>query len=225
MSRGVLWLAAALATAAILAAPWRVLDLTVSGWFYHADGGGFWLRDTAPMLLVSRGTRYVTTTLVIAVFGLIAYGRTGADAARRTLGRRAAIALLALIIGPGIIVHPLLKDQMGRPRPAQIADFGGTGHYVPPGVPSTQCDRNCSFVSGHAASGYLLAAGALIWPRQRRRWLAAGAAAGTLIGTVRIVQGAHFLSDILGSAIVVLGTVLVIERYARRRGWLDAAPA
>ena len=149
-------------------------------------------------------------------------GLLGRDADARPRARCAALVLLVLAIGPGLIVHSLLKDHWGRPRPAQIVDFGGSGHYVPPGVISDQCARNCSFVSGHASAGFMIAAGALFWPHRRRRWLAAGLVAGSLIGAVRIVQGGHFLSDVIGAGLVVLGTVLAVEAWARRRGWLPS---
>lgn len=198
------------------------LDLVTSGWFWRADGSGFWLRDCAPAQLVYKGTRYITVLIVAGTLGLIVQGLLARDADARPRARRAALVLLVLAIGPGLIVHSLLKDHWGRPRPAQIVDFGGSGHYVPPGVISDQCARNCSFVSGHASAGFMLAAGALLWRRQRRRWLAAGLVAGSLIGAVRIVQGGHFLSDVIGAGLVVLGTVLAVEAWARRRGWLAA---
>lgn len=198
------------------------LDLSTSGWFWRSDGSGFWLRDSAPAQLVYKGTRYITVLIVAGTLALIVQGLLGRDADARPRARRAALVLLALALGPGLIVHSLLKDHWGRPRPVQIVDFGGSGHYVPPGLISDQCARNCSFVSGHASAGFMLAAGALLWPRQRRRWLAAGLVAGSLIGAVRIVQGGHFLSDVIGAGIVVLGTVSAVEAWARRRGWLPA---
>lgn len=201
------------------------LDLMTSGWFWRADGSGFWLRDSAPAQLVYKGTRYITALIILGTLGLIVQGLLGRDADARPRARRAALVLLALAIGPGLIVHSLLKDHWGRPRPAQIVDFGGSGHYVPPGVISNQCARNCSFVSGHASAGFMLAAGALLWPRRRRRWLAAGLVAGSLIGAVRIVQGGHFLSDVIGAGVVVISTVLLIETWARARGWLPRPQA
>ncbi|MFM9735641.1 phosphatase PAP2 family protein, partial [Streptomyces niveiscabiei] len=91
------------------------------------------------------------------------------------------------------------KDHWGRPRPEHIADFGGSAHYVPPLLPSRQCDRNCSFPSGHAAAGFWLISGAWVWTGHRRRWLTGGLLFGAVIGLTRIAQGGHFLSDVLAS--------------------------
>ncbi|GAC1622960.1 MAG: phosphatase PAP2 family protein [Nevskia sp.] len=216
------WRTPALALLALLLA-WALLpalDLMISHWAYRENGGGFWLRDTWPAFIVYRGTRFMTAGIVTGLLGLIAYGLSNPAPARRALARRAALALLSMALGSGLIVHQGLKDHLGRPRPAQIEDFGGQGHYVPPGIPSDQCERNCSFTSGHAAAGFALIAGGLVWPRQRRRWLWLGLAAGGFIGAVRIVQGAHFFSDVLGSAAVVLATCGALECWARKRGWL-----
>ncbi|MFX9123683.1 phosphatase PAP2 family protein, partial [Acinetobacter baumannii] len=84
-----------------------------------------------------------------------------------------------------------------------IADFGGSAHYVPPLLPSRQCDRNCSFPSGHAAAGFWLISGAWVWTGHRRRWLTGGLLFGAVIGLTRIAQGGHFLSDVLASLTVV----------------------
>ena len=96
---------------------------------------------------------------------------------------------------------------------------------MPPGIPGNQCARNCSFVSAHAAAGYVLMAGGLLWPARRRRWIWIGLVVGSVIGVVRIIQGGHFLSDVIGAAAVVAATNRAIENWARRRGWLAAPPA
>jgi lipid A 4'-phosphatase len=64
--------------------------------------------------------------------------------------------------------------------------------------------------------------GALLWPRRRREWLYAGATCGTLIGFVRIAQGAHFLSDVAGSILLTWGVVLAVERLAPRLRWISS---
>jgi lipid A 4'-phosphatase len=218
-----LWqkIAAPIAAIVIAAEILPAIDLLTSGWAYRAGAGGFWLRDALIPQIVYHGTRYITIAMVIGLIGVIVYGLLDSAASRRAMARRAGLVLLAMAIGPGLIVHTVLKDHWGRPRPAQIADFGGTGHYVAPGIPSNQCDHNCSFVSGHASSGYILVALGLLWPLQRRRWLWIGLGVGTFIGFIRIIQGAHFFSDVLGAGVVAVGTTWLVEWQARSRGWLD----
>ena len=53
-------------------------------------------------------------------------------------------------------------------------------------------------MSGHAAAGFALMAVGLFGSRRTRwRWWALGALAGSVIGAGRIVQGRHFLADIV----------------------------
>jgi membrane-associated PAP2 superfamily phosphatase len=111
---------------------------------------------------------------------------------------------LVMVLGTGVVVNAILKDNWGRPRPVDTQTFGGAGTFEPALLPSNQCDSNCSFVSGHAATGFtLLALGLLGAPATRRRWLLWGLAAGLTTGALRIAQGGHFLSDVLFSGLVI----------------------
>ena len=114
--------------------------------------------------------------------------------------RAAAFLVLAMAVGPGVMVNDVFKEHWGRPRPRDLAAFGGDREYVRPLVKSPHENGN-SFVSGHAATGfYLLTPYFLL----RRRWkkravgvLGLGLAYGSLVGLARMTQGAHFLSDVL----------------------------
>lgn len=104
--------------------------------------------------------------------------------------------LIFLMLVPGLTVNNVIKDNStGRPRPRQVSEFGGNEAFSGPFQYSGACDKNCSFVSGHATNGYFLMA--LYWIFQRRRWLLIGIIAGGVAGIGRVVQGAHFLSDII----------------------------
>lgn len=109
--------------------------------------------------------------------------------------------LFTLGIGPGLIVNAVLKDHWGRARPFQVTEFGGDRQFTAAFVVSDQCNTNCSFVSGDPSLGYFGLA--FFFIARRRRTLIAGAAilAGTLLGLVRMAQGAHFLSDVIFSGV------------------------
>jgi len=109
--------------------------------------------------------------------------------------------LFTLGIGPGLIVNAVLKDHWGRARPFQVTEFGGNRQFTAAFVVSDQCPTNCSFVSGDASLGYFGLA--FFFITRRRRTFVAGAAilAGTLLGLVRMAQGAHFLSDVIFSGV------------------------
>jgi lipid A 4'-phosphatase len=79
-------------------------------------------------------------------------------------------------------------------------------------VPSRECPRNCSFVSGEASAMFApFFALAFLLPQYRMGLLAAGLATGLLVGTVRIIQGAHFLSDVLFAGIFMALTVALLH--------------
>ena len=115
---------------------------------------------------------------------------------------------ICLAMGPGVIANLTLKDHWGRARPRQVTEFGGSKTFTRPLIPANQCPRNCSFVSGEAASIFLpFYAVAFVAPQ----WAAALVAAGTLLGfasgAVRVSQGAHFLSDIVFAGVFMALTV------------------
>jgi lipid A 4'-phosphatase len=78
-------------------------------------------------------------------------------------------------------------------------------------LPSDQCQRNCSFPSGHAALGFFFVAIGFVVGRHRGRWMRAGVALGTMLGCVRIVQGGHFLSDVVFAFCFVFVTAWVLH--------------
>ncbi|MDM7457549.1 MAG: phosphatase PAP2 family protein [Tepidimonas sp.] len=136
---------------------------------------------------------------------------------RRPAWRRASCAVWAVaLVANGLVIDLLLKEHWGRPRPRSVQAFGGPYAYYAVWEPAPTRIRNGSLPSGHAAAGFtLMAVGALA---SRRRWhwaLGAGMVAGMVIGAARVLQGAHFPTDILVSGWVVLGTCLLL-----RRGWV-----
>ena len=129
-------------------------------------------------------------------------------------GARACTLLLALALGPGLVVNVVFKDHWGRARPAQIAAFGGTQRFTPPFVPSDQCATNCSFPAGDPAMGFVLVAAAFLARPRRRRAAAAGALGlGAVLGIVRMAQGGHFFSDVLASGFLVFATSWALYRW------------
>jgi lipid A 4'-phosphatase len=112
-----------------------------------------------------------------------------------------------------LIVNLLLKDHWGRPRPSTLVEFGGSNHYVPPFIISDQCERNCSFSSGHGALGFWLVALALLAPaRWTKPAIMIALLLGSVVGYIRIAQGGHFLSDVVVSALVTIVSSVWLHR-------------
>src|SRR5262249_26793316 len=73
-----------------------------------------------------------------------------------------------------------------------------------------------SFPSGHAAMGYVLVLGTCLVPPRRsarcRSLMLGGALAyGSLLGATRIIQGGHFLSDVLWSGSLMCFLVAALQ--------------
>mgnify|MGYP002619917939 CR=1 FL=1 len=138
---------------------------------------------------------------------------------------RCGFMIAVLVMGPGVVANLILKDNVGRARPRDVIEFGGSKEFTPPLVASDECAKNCSFVSGEASSMFALFFGlALAVPQYRRRLLAAGLAIGLLAGGVRIIQGAHFFSDVLFAGIFMALTASLLH-VAFIGAWRDQYPA
>lgn len=111
--------------------------------------------------------------------------------------------VLVLIVGPGLLINAVFKDNFGRSRPVQVSQFGGEQQFRPLGEPGPKGSGK-SFPSGHASTGfYWLALSVYFWSRRRNLAYAfaiLGILHGTLMGLGRMAQGGHWPSDILWSA-------------------------
>ncbi len=126
--------------------------------------------------------------------------------------------LLAVAIGPGLIVNAGLKDHWGRPRPREIRELGGHAAYSPALVPSGAGGK--SFACGHCSVGFLYALGWWIWRRRARRLALASLVLGLAVGGVLVVDrmaaGGHFLSDGVWAALIALGVAHALYYYVLR---------
>lgn len=210
-----LWLAL-FATLLLFYLAWPELDLLVSAPFYRT-GAGFWIDDLPWVRVVHETVPWVGRLLLAGSAAVWLLARRHPKPCVKRLARPAATLLITLVLGLGLLVHGVLKDHWGRARPVQVTQFGGQARYTPPWQPTAECRRNCSFVSGHAGTGFaLIAIGALAAPRRRRRWRVAGWSAGLLLGALRIAQGGHFLSDVLFCGLLLWGCSIATRALRTR---------
>jgi len=113
--------------------------------------------------------------------------------------------VVAGILGPGLVVNWVFKDNWQRARPYQVEVFGGSKTFTRAAVVTDQCNANCSFVSGHVSCGVFLISIGLVHRRRQRRWAAAGVLAGLAIGFSRMADMAHWFSDVLWAFPITLG--------------------
>ncbi|MGE0260150.1 MAG: phosphatase PAP2 family protein [Alphaproteobacteria bacterium] len=201
------------------------IDLAVTGLFY-APGQGFPLAGWAPLVIVEGAVPWITRLIVgITALGALWLLLIGLPLWR--LDRRALVFLVAAtVLGPGLVANTVLKDHWGRARPSQIEAFGGAREFTPAPLPATQCERNCAFVSGHAALAFSLVSFAFLLPSGRRKRLAIATALGfgALIGIARMAAGAHFLSDVVYAGLIVTATSWLLYEALVARDLL-AGPA
>jgi lipid A 4'-phosphatase len=185
-------------------------DLAVEALFY-SPGAGWVLGTLDPWAFLYRYGNI--PAFALGVLGVIAFALSFFSERIRP-DRMAALFVVALLaIGPGLIVNTVFKDHWGRPRPSEIVQFGGTQTYRSfwqPGSP----DQGRSFPSGHAAVGFFLMAPFFVLRRKAPGWarraLAAGILYGSLMGLGRMIQGGHFLTDVIWSGFMVYFTGLFL---------------
>jgi lipid A 4'-phosphatase len=196
------------------------LDIAAAGLFYRA--GSWPLATRAPWSILYGAAPWITASLVgIGIVSLI----IGAAQRHHTRRMHAVFLLLSIALGPGLLANFVFKDHWARPRPRDIVEFAGPLQYVPAPLPGRAA--GASFPCGHCSVGFLYGAGWWVWKRRRPRWarasLVAGLAAGLALGVGRMAAGAHFLSDVLWSALLTYGVCHVLYYHVLRLGTADAA--
>ncbi|MDP1586674.1 MAG: phosphatase PAP2 family protein [Prosthecobacter sp.] len=186
------------------------LDLAFSGLFYAQGAGFFWDRDAFLGFVREAAPTIIIGTFVFCLLLWI----TGMMFSQSFLGittRKMAFLLSTLLLGPGLVVETVLKSYWGRARPNDTVFFGGEATFTPPMWIGQECAHNCSFVSGHAALAFWMCAYGFLLPAPwRRQGIVAGLVCGLLVGLVRVIQGAHFLSDVVfaGAFVLIVNTIL-----------------
>jgi membrane-associated PAP2 superfamily phosphatase len=188
------------------------LDLRVAALFQEPGAIDPWPLASAPLWLFSYQVAPLLVGLVL-LGGLFALAAGFLWPRARQLRPYAVLVIALTVLGPGLLVNALFKDNWGRPRPHQTIALGGTESYVPP-LAMGESKTGKSFPAGHSSAGFLLAVFFLIWRRARPRlaWaaLAGALALGSMLGLGRMAAGDHFLSDVIWSGVIVYGAALVL---------------
>jgi membrane-associated PAP2 superfamily phosphatase len=185
--------------ALLLLAAWDVsgADLTLSHWI--AGPAGFPWRDAwLTRVVLHDGGRWLSG-LVLAVLTLAVWRRSPAGPSRAA--RFGALGVVLL----GLVVVPSLKRASATSCPWDLAEFGGTAHYVShwqfglaDGGPG-----HC-FPSGHAVAAFAFVALYFLWrphqPGRARAWLAGTLVVGAVFGVAQWLRGAHYVSHVLWAA-------------------------
>jgi len=193
----------------VVVALFPAIDLGISRLFYQ---GGF-PRDQWWQSFLHDSLNWFLGLSLGSVVAIYAVNRLLKRNFFNVNGRRVVYLFAVLAIGAGLIVNFTLKDNFGRARPRDIAEFGGHKTFTPAFVVSHECRTNCSFSSGDAAGGFFSLALVFALARRRRAALVAGLAIGVVESMARISSGAHFFSDTGVSFFVMLITADVLYYY------------
>lgn len=219
-----LWrLLAATAVIQVMFAIWPTVDIAVSRYFLLADGS-FWLSSS----ILAEDVRmpiWLASVALALLSGIMLCASLLRGALAKTSWRLWAFIATTYVLGPGLLVNVILKQNWGRARPSTIVDFGGDKLFTPPFEIAGQCARNCSFVSGEAASAAVMAIVLAICfggsiAKQWRPVAYVGLGAMFILASgLRVATGRHFLSDVIFAGMFML----IIARLAYR-GFEVAAP-
>jgi lipid A 4'-phosphatase len=220
MNRTGLVIALAIAAAVgLLFGIWPRLDLQLAALFFDPDRREF-VRASAPAYLRLRDAASWLITL-IALPAVVALLVKLVRPQRPLLvpGRAIILMLLALALGPGLVSNLVFKENWSRPRPIDVAEFGGAGHFRAWWDPRGDCPKNCSFVAGEPSGAFWTLAPAALLPPPWRALAYCGALAfGTAVGILRMAAGAHFLSDVVFAGVFMFLVIWLIH------GWLYRWP-
>lgn len=206
------------------------IDLAASRAFFHqaacsADApagsicGSFPISGDAVLGLLREAIFYLPIILGLTLIYrlIIVWSHHGATY-DKALASKLLAGLVALIIGPGLLVNSVLKEISHRPRPRNTDLFGGDLTFVPAGDFSGACQSNCSFVSGEAAgAGWLFCYAIFLVPERFRILLMPPLIALSLASpAMRLAYGGHYLSDIilgwLASLVIFTGCLYIFTR-------------
>ena len=186
-----------------------MVDLAVASYFYSEHCRCFPANDLAGVRWLDQTIRWAGRLAIpiLIVWILRCKYLAMLTKSNEQVYRQKIRALLFMIVlgmlTPVIFIHEVLKGEIGRARPRHVEQFSGTNSFTTAWVKSKACRGDCSFTSGHVAFGAWLMAGWYLGGRQRWLFLSLGAAVTCLIGWLRMAQGAHFLTDVIGSVLLV----------------------
>lgn len=197
------------------------LDLLVSRFFWE-PATGFAFTDNS-FLVAFRDTNRMLPWVIIGIAIPLLVPNPFLKYLRYPPAPHKLLFMLTFFaVGPGLGVH-FLKILVGRARPRALEKFGGNLIFTPPWELTDQCARNCSFISGEAASAFaLLTLVVFIRPNYRIAFLIVVGIIAAAFSFNRVVFGAHFLSDVVISWNLMLILAVVLWRsFSRNAAQID----
>lgn len=188
------------------------LDLWVSNLFVNENRIFTYSKHPLPIAILDL---FEFTVMLLAVLVLALAIRAGFFTKTNKVPHQVwGFVVWSYILCNGVLVNGFLKHFWGRARPVDVEQFGGTRHFTPPLVATSECSSNCSFVSATTTAAALMCVllfALIAWRLTHKRrlvFISALIAIVVTIGLTRIAMGRHFLSDVV---FAVLFSALVVN--------------
>jgi membrane-associated PAP2 superfamily phosphatase len=188
------------------------LDLQLAALFYDASTSAFGLKANRIAAIARDAAMWIAwafaaPAIVALLLKLIRPRRKLLISARAV-----AFILLTIFLSAGLVTNLIFKSHWGRPRPVATTEFGGHLTFAPWWDPRGKCQRNCSFISGEAATAFWTYAPAALAPPQYRVAAYAGATVfGLATGALRMAFGGHYATDVIFAGVVVFLIVWLVH--------------
>ena len=181
------------------------IDIFFSQLFFSITDNNFFMTKTPILLVIDKLTYLIAFLLLSFNCLLIIQKFLKTRSFNFKLYKKESFVLLIFLIGSAILIQGFSKHYFGRARPTEIEEFGGELKFTPPFQVSNQCKLNCSFVSFHTSIGVLVVSYSMVLAGRRKVLLTIlGSFLTLLFGMTRIMQGKHFLSDVVFSVCFML---------------------
>ncbi|MGH8751433.1 MAG: phosphatase PAP2 family protein [Burkholderiales bacterium] len=196
---------------------WQI-DHAVTRWFFDPAAQQFpWRNNWFLEAVLHRWIKYAVVALGVAVFAAFLFSF------RRFKRWRRMLLFLILALGLSSASISAFKSVSHKQCPYDLKMYGGTAPYsglfeaAPPGVKPGKC-----WPGGHSSTGFCLMAFYFAGRHLRNKRLAAwglygGFGLGFALGFGRVMQGAHFLSHHLWTALICWLVMLALYELMLRR--------
>jgi len=183
------------------------LDIKIQSLFFDSMRNTWPLGGNSAVILIYKYG--IIPGVLAAAAAVITLGLGEAVKPLRTHRKAAVLLIITLALGPAFFINVVLKSYGGRPRPWESDEFNGIWKYrhaLQFGMPG----KGQSFPCGHCSMGFLFMS--LYFAYRKRNKIAAysalwgGALFGAAIGGARMMQGAHYATDVLWSGGIVFIT-------------------
>jgi len=212
MNRTGLLIALAIAVVVgIVFAVYPGLDLVLSSYFFDA-GSHRWRVLDSPTGRLRQVVGWLIALVAAPAFVALLVKLVRPRRPMWLPGRAMVLMITTLVLGPGLLVNVILKDNSGRPRPINVSEFGGQAQFRPWWDPRGECDKNCSFVAGEPSGAFwTMAPAAVVPPQWRAAAYGAALVFGSAVGVLRMSAGGHFFTDVVFGGIVVFLLIWLVH--------------